>query len=91
MGDKELIAQYIEFSPDSRGPGYARLKDSGISIWALIGYLTQATKGDIERVAQDYDVPLEAVKAAVAFYKLHTEAIDARLINSSDDTRLHAA
>ena len=35
--------------------------------------------GDPLRVAEDYEVPLEAVEAALAYYELHRYLIDARI------------
>ena len=92
MSGNERIKQFIEPSPDFRGLGYARLKESGVSVWAIIGYLYQAADGDIELVARDYDLPVEAIRAAIEFYNAHTEAIDERLAaNSADDTHMFAA
>ena len=79
MNDGELITRYIELNPQRPGIDRARLKDYGVSVWALIGYLKQATGGDIARVAADYDVPIEAVEAALAYYRRHPAAIDARI------------
>lgn len=77
MNDDDLIARYIELNPNRPGIDHARLKGFGVSVWALIGYLEQAARGDIDRVAFNYDVPVEAIKAAVAFYRRHPAVIDA--------------
>ncbi len=78
LNDAELIARYIELDVDRPGPAEARLVDSGVPVWALIGHY-QATGRDPAVVAADYDVPLEAVAAALAYYARHQAAIEARL------------
>ncbi len=78
LNEAELIAHYIEPDLDRPGPAEARLVDSGVPVWALIGHY-QATGRDPAVVAADYDVPLAAVAAALAYYAQHRAAIDARL------------
>jgi uncharacterized protein (DUF433 family) len=80
LTDEKLIRQYVDPSWD-RYPGGradARLRDTGVPVWALIGHL-QAVGNDFDRVAADYDLPREAVDAALAFYRRHKDLIDARL------------
>ncbi len=74
-----LIARYIEENPHKPGPADARLKDAGTAIWALISYLDRAVDGDMAQAALDYQVPLEAIQAARAYYKQHRKLIDARI------------
>jgi uncharacterized protein (DUF433 family) len=76
--DDDLIKRYIEPDPHRSGPAYARLKESGVHVWALVGHW-QATGRETEPVAQDYELPREAVQAALAYYRRHTAAIDAHL------------
>jgi uncharacterized protein (DUF433 family) len=76
--DADLIRQYIELNPDRAGLDEARLKDYAIAVWALIGYL-RGTNGDIDRVAADYEVPREAVQAAIAYYERHRALLDHRI------------
>jgi len=73
-----LIERWIEPDFARPGPAYARLKDYGIHIWALIGHLP-AAKNDVAQVASDYHIPVEAVEAALAYYHQHRTAIDAKL------------
>lgn len=47
-------------------PAEARLVHSGVTIWAVTGYLPMVD-GDIERVAGDYDFDLDAVRTAIAW------------------------
>ena len=73
--EKNLIEQYIE--PDDN-PVTAWVRGYGVPIWALIGYL-RVVDGNIEQVATDYDLPRDAVEAAIAYYNRHRQAIDAKL------------
>jgi uncharacterized protein (DUF433 family) len=75
---RALIRQYIV--PDPHHPGIARyvLGEYGVSVWALVAYY-EAVGHDLHRVASDYDVPDEQVRAALAFYTEHADAIDAYL------------
>ena len=76
--DQQLMAQLIEPHPWKQDVAEARLRDSKISVWAIVGYL-QMVDGDAERTARDYRIPGEAVEAVLAYYRRHREAIDARL------------
>jgi uncharacterized protein (DUF433 family) len=75
-----LIERHIDASWD-RYPGGradARLLDSGVPVWALIGQLEAG--GDLDQVAADYSLPREAVEAALAYYRRHRALIDARIL-----------
>ena len=71
--------------PDKQRPGDDRVRVTppGIAVWALIGYLKAIsphfTADSIAQTAMDYDVSVDTVTAAVAYYEEHPEAIDARL------------
>ena len=73
-----LIERWVELDPARPGPAYARLTEYGIHIWALIGHLP-AAEDDVAQVASDYHIPVEAVEAALAYYRRHRTAIDAKL------------
>jgi uncharacterized protein (DUF433 family) len=75
---KALIKRYVALEPAELDPANARLRETGVPVWALVGY-HRAVDGDADRVAADYELPREAVEAALAFYKQHRAAIDARL------------
>lgn len=77
MGQIDLIDKYIEPNPNRPGPADARLRDVAVPVWALIGYL-EAYHGDLASVAAAFDIPLDAVRAAVAYYHRHRTVIDAR-------------
>jgi uncharacterized protein (DUF433 family) len=78
LQEQELIARHIEPNPHRLGPHEARLKEYGVSVWALVGYWKGAG-GDVDQVAEAYQVPREAVEAALAYYHQHQYLIDARL------------
>ena len=75
---QQLIARWIEPHPWKGGAAEARLKDSMISVWAIVGHLG-GDDGDVRQAADDYDIPVEAVEAAVAYYREHRAVIDDRL------------
>ena len=74
-----LISRYIVTDRNGRGPDEASLARYGVSVWALVAYLT-ANKLDPAQVAADYDLPEDAVEAALAYYRCHKEIIDARIL-----------
>lgn len=84
MDEQHLIEQYIDPDWDRypRGRADARLKDYGVPVWALIGQL-RAIGGDLDQLARDYQVPREAVEAALAYYRHNQKYIDARLLLNS--------
>jgi uncharacterized protein (DUF433 family) len=90
MTDNERITQHIELNPRRPDIANARLKEYGVAVWALIGYL-RAARGDMERVARDYDIPIEAVEAAISYYRLHKAIIDDLLYSDTPDRLLPAA
>lgn len=81
MDETALIQRYIDVQADRSldGRADARLRDYGVPIWALIGQW-QALEGDIDIVAHDYQIPREAVEAALAYYQRNKKFIDARLL-----------
>jgi uncharacterized protein (DUF433 family) len=70
-----LIDRYIRLTPGDT-PDRAWLADSGVDVWAIIGYLRGFS---IDETAADYEIPREAVEAALAYYDRHKALIDARL------------
>ncbi len=79
-----LVAAYIEQNPNRPGKDEARLKTYGVSVWAIIGYW-KASNGDRSETAAGYDVPIEAVEAAVAYYEQYKIIIDNRLAANDPD------
>jgi len=77
--DEALVARYVEENPYRPGAANVRLVSPyGVPVWALVGYLS-VVENDPVRVAEDYELPLEAVEAALAYYRQHKTAIDARI------------
>ena len=72
--DAALIARYIERDPAQPWPGGERIKHLHTPVWALIGYYKLGAGGDIDLVAEDYELPRDAVAAALAFYHTHERA-----------------
>ncbi|HLI27519.1 MAG TPA: hypothetical protein VKZ60_10625 [Chloroflexota bacterium] len=79
MDEETLIAEYIEEHPGFPGPADAWLRESGVPVWALVAYYHGAAAYDAGRVAEDYEVPLAAVEAALAYYRRHRSLIDNRI------------
>jgi uncharacterized protein (DUF433 family) len=77
--DATLVAEHIDANPHGRGPSEARLAEHGTSVWAIVAYWN-ATNHDTVEVARDFGVPVEAIEAALAFYRRHKDLIDARLL-----------
>jgi uncharacterized protein (DUF433 family) len=73
-----LIERHIEQDPSRPGPADARLVQYALPVWTLVGAV-HAVDGEAERVSQDYQIPVEAVEAAIVYYLRHKAAIDARL------------
>ncbi len=81
--EQELIARWIDRGSLDRGRAEARLTDYGVSVWALVGALPMAG-GDIDRLAEAYGLPRQAVEGALAYYRQHKALIDARLLLNAD-------
>ncbi len=73
----DLIDIYIDVSSRRPDPGDARLTGYGYPVWIMIDAL-DAAEHDLARVAREYELPEDAVRAAVVFSRRHREAIDAR-------------
>jgi uncharacterized protein (DUF433 family) len=83
----------VEADPHRPGPARGRLVDEQIPVWAIVGQIRAISGVDdlfaqkkvdrvfetIVQVADDYDVSIEAILAAVAYYRMHREAVDALL------------
>jgi uncharacterized protein (DUF433 family) len=76
--DRELVSALIEPDPYHPGPMDVVVRERHVPVWALVNYFV-AVDGDTARVASDYDISTDAVRAALAYYKAHREIIDARL------------
>jgi uncharacterized protein (DUF433 family) len=78
MSYEHLIPTYIEENPYQPGVADARLKEYGVPVWALIGFWELA-KRDVAEVASAYELPEEAVHAAIGYYNEHRCEIDERI------------
>jgi len=80
-----LIAAWLFPDPFDRGPASARVTERGPEVWALAGYLKPASRGAgrrralLREAAADFHLPEEALRAALAFYRRHRAAIEARV------------
>jgi uncharacterized protein (DUF433 family) len=85
VSDEQLIAEHFELNVRRRGIEEAAVSPSAVSVWALIGYLP-VVDHDPVRLAEAYDITLDEVLAALAYYRRHPEVIDARIqANCPDD------
>jgi hypothetical protein len=82
--EEALIARWLVPDPDGGGPAGWRVTEQGPEVWALAGYLEEAASPPadgrapvLRTAAADFHLPLEALRAALAFYLLHRAAIDA--------------
>lgn len=74
----DSAAYHIDEDPTHCGPARARLREWGVEIWALVAQLP-AMDGDPARLAEAYGLPIDAVLAALAYYRAHKEIIDAQI------------
>lgn len=80
-----LIAEYVEQNPHRPGKDEARLKKYGVSVWA-IAEKYRVTNGNAAHVAWLYEVPIDAIEAAIAYYEQHKAIIENRIAaNYPDD------
>lgn len=73
-----LMRTWLQDHPHRPAPYEVIVGPHSVPVYALIGYL-EVAKGDLCKVAEAYDVPLDAVKAAVVYYSRYPEIITARV------------
>ncbi len=78
----EVITRWIVENPDRPGADDVRVSGFGVPVWALIGH-AHATGAGASEIAGDYELPAEAVVAALAYYERHRPLIDERLAANS--------
>lgn len=78
LTDDELIEKYVEPHPSKPGPARWRLveEEHGVPVWVLIAVLAE-DGSNAAQVAHDYDISMEALAAAVAYYRRNKKYIDA--------------
>jgi uncharacterized protein (DUF433 family) len=74
----ELIARYIEPDADLSTPDRAWIVDASCSVRSIVRWLRHVD-WDLEGTARRFDLPVEAVRAAIAYYERHRPVIDARI------------
>jgi uncharacterized protein (DUF433 family) len=74
-----LIEQFIEPDPWRPNKADAILKGYGVPVWALAGYFQQ-DEPSVNQAMQDYELPEEVVRAALAFYRRYRAIIDDRVM-----------
>lgn len=72
-----LLNQYIQFDPDKSGVDQVRVIPADVPVWVIVAQV-EGVDGDVSQVADDYELPREAVEAALIFYRRNRAAIDAR-------------
>lgn len=79
--EEQLISRYVDLDTDryAGGRADARLKDSGLSIWAIVAFL-RIYENDVARVADHFTVAEIEVEAALAYYHRNKKYVEARLI-----------
>ena len=79
LEEQRLIEQYVDLEHVRwNGRAEARLK-SGPSIWFLVRYLDMS-EGDVDHVAQAYELSLEEMEAMLAYYRRNKKYVDARIL-----------
>ncbi len=79
MESDNLIDRYIEFRPRDHSPDRAQIVDTGVPVAALITSL-RGSGGDIASTAREYDIPCDAVVAALVSFACHSDLINARIV-----------
>jgi uncharacterized protein (DUF433 family) len=76
--EQKLIDQHVVPDPSGRRVADARLQSSGVPVWTIVWDL-RAVDGNADQVRRDYEISAEELEAALAYYRRHRAAIDARL------------
>lgn len=78
--DEQLIERHIDQDVDRHAGGRAdaRLRDSGVSVWAVVAFLN-VYRQDPQKVAEHFQLSPEEVDAALAYYRANKRYVDARI------------
>jgi uncharacterized protein (DUF433 family) len=78
--EEQLITRFIDLDTDrySGGRADARLKDSGVAVWAIVAFL-HVYDNDVARVAEHFTIAEAEVEAALAYYRRNRKFVDARI------------
>ncbi len=82
--DDALIARYIAPRPYDSGRANAYLPEFGFRVATLIAYM-QSVGNDAAETATFYEIPDDAMNAAIAFYRQNQAVIDARILLDIDE------
>lgn len=74
---ERLLHEHIRLDPSASGVDQARVMPADVPVWVIVGQL-EGAKGDVARVADDWELSADAVEAALIFYRRNRAAIDAR-------------
>jgi uncharacterized protein (DUF433 family) len=80
LGEQDLIERHVDLDTDRypSGRADARLRDSGVSVWAIVAFLGVYSK-DVDKVAEHFGLSREEVEAALAYYRRNRPYIDGRI------------
>lgn len=80
LDEQRLIERHVDPDHDRfGGRADARLKESGVSIWAIVTYL-EVYGGDLEKVAWHFELSQDELDAALAYYRRNKKYVDARVL-----------
>ena len=84
-----LLKHHIELNPQRPAAYEARTSEDGIPIWVLVSSVDVAG-GDIQSVADAYEIPCEAVEAALLYFLRYLDEITARIQGNRLPGAIHA-
>jgi uncharacterized protein (DUF433 family) len=80
LDEQQLIEKHVDLNYDRYGGrADARLKQPGISVWAIVAYLG-VYEGDVDKVAWHFELSEEEMEAALAYYRRNKKYVDARVL-----------
>lgn len=80
LNEQQLIEKHVDLDYDRYGGrADARMKRTGVSIWAIVSYLG-VYDGDTNKVAWVYDLSPDEMDAALAYYRRNKKYVDARVL-----------
>ena len=80
VDEQPLIEKHVDLNYNRfGGRADARLKESGVSVWAIVTYLG-IYDGDVNEVARIYELSQEEMDAALAYYRRNKKYVDARIL-----------
>ena len=79
--EEQLITRFVDLDTEryAGGRADARLKDSGVAIWAIVAFL-RVYDNDVGRVADHFTISEAEVEAALAYYRRNRKYVDARVV-----------